>query len=157
MTHELYVDVLFSFTAACRCFNNYAVAFTAHIDKDITTLGIDQPVPFDNVTLNEGNAYDSRHAQFRAPFNGTYQFYASLTSNAGYLLAAEFLLNGSPVINIRTGNDNQFHTATNGLVIHMNAGDDLWVQHAHSPSDSNRLFHGEGLLSTFSGYLVDKD
>jgi hypothetical protein len=133
------------------------VAFTAHLDKDITVLGVDQPVPFDNVTLNEGNAYDARHAQFRAPFNGTYQFFASLTNNAGYTLAASFMLNGSPVIKIRTANDNQFHTATNGLLLHMRKGDDLWVQHAHSISDSNRLYHGEGLLTTFSGYIVSKD
>lgn len=133
------------------------MAFTAHLDKDITVLGIDQAIPFDNVTLNAGNAYDARHAQFRAPFNGTYQFFATLTNNAGYQLAAQFMLNGSPVVKIRTANDNQFHTATNGMAIHMQAGDDLWVQHAHSITDSNRLYHGTGLYTTFSGYLITRD
>ncbi|XP_052778373.1 caprin-2-like [Mya arenaria] len=142
--------------AACMCFNTTAVAFTAHLDEDITVLGADQPIPFRNVTLNEGNAYDARHAEFRAPVNGTYQFYVTISTRAGYQVVADIMLNGTPVVKLRSGNDNQVNTVTNGVALNMKAGDDLWVQHDHSISDSNRLFKDEGLLTTFSGHLVNR-
>lgn len=145
------------FSAACTCFNRSALAFTAHLDKDISILGGDQFLPFDNVTLNLGNAYDGRHSQFRAPVDGTYEFHATLSTNAGYTLAADIMLNGNPVVKIRTGNDNQFNTANNAIVVHMMAGDDLWIQHDHDISDSNRLYYGEGFLTSFSGHLVARD
>lgn len=144
-------------SASCTCFNRSSLAFTAHLDKDITVLGADQPIPFDNVSLNLGGAYDARHAQFRSPVAGTYTFHITLTTNAGYTLAAVVLLNGNPVVKIRTGNDNQFNTASNSVVLHMDAGDDLWIQHDHDISDSNRLFYGEGFLTSFTGHLISRD
>lgn len=127
------------------------------MDKDVGILGADQPLPFDNVTLNLGNAYDARHAQFRAPVDGIYEFHVTLSTNAGYTVAATVMLNARPVVNIRTGNPNQFNSATNAVVLHMTTGDDLWIQHSHNISDSNRLYYGEGYLTTFSGHLVARD
>ena len=145
------------FSAACTCYNRSALAFTAHLDKDITVLGANQAIPFDNVTLNLGGAYDGRHSQFRAPVAGTYEFHMTLSTNAGYQLAADVMLNGKPVVKIRTGNDNQFNTATNAVILHMNTGDDMWVQHSQNITDSNKLYYGEGFLTSYSGHLVARD
>jgi len=106
--------------------------------------------------LCAGNGYDVRHAQFRTPVNGIYQFYVSMATRSGYTVAVDIMLNGSPVVKMRTGNDNQFNTATNSIILKLSQGDDVWVEHDTSITDSNRLFHDEGKLSTFSGHLVSR-
>ena len=145
------------FPDSCACYNTSAIAFNAHLSKNVATLGKDQPIPFDNVTLNSGSGYDKRHSQFRAPINGIYQFFVSLTTDAGYSLAADVLQNNQVVLKVRTGNSNQVNTAANEFLVHMNAGDDIWVQHSLNVTDSNSLFYDQGLFTTFSGYLVARD
>ncbi|KAH3880107.1 hypothetical protein DPMN_004020 [Dreissena polymorpha] len=66
------------------------------------------------------------------------------------------MLNGNPVVKLRTGNQNQVNSATTGVTLTLNAGDDVWVQHDHAIADSNRLFYDEGFLTTFTGHLVNK-
>ena len=132
------------------------MAFTAFLDKTINTFGAKQPLPFDNVTLDIGDVYDPRHAAFTAPFDGIYQVFVTLVSNAGIQLVVDILHNNVLLTKVRTGNENQWHTATNSVIVHMRKGDDIWVQHS-ATTDSNRLYVNEGMLTSFSGYLIHKD
>ena len=145
------------FPASCSCSNDSAVAFTAFLNKNVLTFGIQQPVPFDNVTLNYGNAYDTRQEAFTAPVDGIYQVSVTIATNAGYTLVVDILHNRSLLAKLRTGNDNQWHTATNNIIVRMKKGDDIWVEHDKTTSDSNRLYYGSGMITTFSGYLVHRD
>ena len=88
---------------------------------------------------------------FTAPFDGIYQVFVTIVSNAGYQLAVDILHNNVLLTKVRTGNQNQWHTATNGVMVHMRKGDDIWVQHS-ATADSNRLYVNEGMLTSFSVY-----
>ena len=146
----------FYISDTCHCFDGPNVAFTAFLDKNVATFGAKQPLPFDNITLNSGNVYDPRHAAFTAPFDGVYQVFVTIATNAGYTLVVDILHNSTPITKLRTGNENQWHTATNGVIVHMRKGDDIWVEHS-ATGDSNRLYFGDGMITSFSGYLIHKD
>lgn len=111
-------------------------------------------MPFDNVTLNLGNFYDTRHSTFTAPVDGIYQVYVTVATNAGYQLVVDILHNNNLLAKLRTGNANQWNTATNTVIARMKKGDDIWVQHDKTTSDSNRLYYGDGMITSFSGYRI---
>ncbi|KAL4227029.1 hypothetical protein ACF0H5_015005 [Mactra antiquata] len=153
--HDLLSRELQAQKVGCHC-NSSTIAFTAHLNRDVKVFGVDQPYPFEEVTLNEGNGYDARHSQFRAPVAGLYRFVVTLATQSGYRVSADMMLNDKIIVKLQSGTSNYFSSATNGIYLQLNAGDDVWVQHDHSISDSNYLFQQEGLLSTFSGYLISR-
>ena len=109
------------------------------------------------MTLNSGSGYDTRDAAFTAPVDGIYQIFVTIASNAGYKLVMDIMHNRTPLTKLRTGNENYWHSATNGVIVRMKKGDDIWVEHDRTTTDSNRLYYMDGMITSFSGYLIHKD
>ena len=57
-----------------------SVAFSAYLARDLDNLGLDQTVIFENVTLNEGNAYNPLVGTFHVLRAGLYFFTVTLQS-----------------------------------------------------------------------------
>ncbi|XP_067681029.1 uncharacterized protein [Haliotis asinina] len=68
------------------------VAFNVRLTHNLSGLGKDQIIRFDDVVLNKGNGYDARLGVFRCPQPGTYQLSISVGSFGGIQL--EIVNNG---------------------------------------------------------------
>ena len=128
--------------------NGPDIAFTARLGKDIQ-LGQHQPVDFDVVITNQGNAYDARHGEFRAPVNGLYHFSATVMSLPGKPLYCQIVRNGAPLIWLHgIATNNGVGSADVNLV--LSAGDMVWVR-----KDDNAIpYTIHAIWSSFSGHLI---
>ncbi|KAH3819207.1 hypothetical protein DPMN_120940, partial [Dreissena polymorpha] len=127
------------------------VAFSATLTNEITSLGTNQQVPFDKVLTNVGGAYDSRHGEFRAPYDGTYEFSVSLYMRGARWAGLEIVREGVAVSKVRTGDGSEYTMAGTTVTLALRAGQDVWVRHIDE-SDSNAI-DGE-TFPTFSGHLL---
>ncbi|KAK3609821.1 hypothetical protein CHS0354_029861 [Potamilus streckersoni] len=141
------------FEDSCICGRNNTVAFNSFLSKNAANFGIQQPIYFDNITLNLGNGYDTRHGVFRAPRNGTYAFSTSVTTPASNQIAVEIVKNGEQLVQLRTLNDYMWSMATNVVNVYLTKGDDVWVRHS-AIGDANALSVDDGLYTSFSGFLI---
>ncbi|KAL3852118.1 hypothetical protein ACJMK2_015801 [Sinanodonta woodiana] len=144
---------LIYFEDSCICGRNNTIAFNSFLSKNTSSFGIQQPIYFDNITLNIGNGYDTRHGLFRAPRNGTYTFSTSVTTPASSQIAVEIVKNGEQLVQLRTINDYTWSMATNVVNVNLIKGDDVWVRHS-AIGDANVLQIDDGLYTSFSGFLV---
>ena len=81
-----------SISASCGCSILFApIAFSASLTSDISRLGVEQEIIFDQVHLNVGNNYDVRHGNFRAPVDGTYEFTVSMLAPGGKWAGVEIV------------------------------------------------------------------
>ncbi|XP_045165295.2 complement C1q-like protein 4 [Mercenaria mercenaria] len=136
----------------CQCpWHTQPVAFSATMTKDITSLGVRQQIPFDQIITNIGNGYDSRHGEFRAPVTGTYEFSVSMLMNPGHWTGVEIVKDGVAIGKLRTGDSAKWTMAGTSVTAELTAGQDVWVEHI-AESDSN-VFYGQS-FSTFSGHLI---
>ncbi|WAR25205.1 C1QL4-like protein, partial [Mya arenaria] len=128
------------------------VAFTATLGHNIATLGKQQAIIYEEVTLNLGDAYDVRHGIFTAPFAGLYEFTAVVLNRGGVSTGLSLVLNGEAVTKVQSGDSSYYTMGTNAVALKLVAGDEVWVRHTDQ-SDSNSI-QGES-TSSFTGYLID--
>lgn len=73
--------------------NTDIVFFQLSLNKFLENLKTQETVVFDEITLNEGNAYNKTSGIFTTPFDGLYSF--TLTSSkGGKLFITEIVKNG---------------------------------------------------------------
>ncbi|XP_060592021.1 caprin-2-like [Ruditapes philippinarum] len=149
---------------ACTCSGSnkdHSTAFMASLGHRITGCLSEHPVIFDQVKLNQGSGYDNRHGTFRAPVNGTYQISATLSStpnNVGFHVAfVKNLASNSVGYLYADANQPHWQEKSTSLVLHLNAGDDVWISclsdsTIHGDQTGTSAFH-----SHFSGFLISKD
>ncbi|XP_045199086.2 heavy metal-binding protein HIP-like [Mercenaria mercenaria] len=115
-------------------------AFMATLSHRVETCATDQPLIFDNVRLNIGSGYDQRHGLFRAPRNGTYQISATLTAtpNTQYHVAFVKNMASNHVGYLFVDNISIWLERSTSLVMHLNAGDDIWLSCIYG----NSAIHG---------------
>jgi len=111
------------------------VAFSATLSSHVTGLGTNQAILFDHVTTNVGNAYSGRTGIFSSPTNGTFFFLSSVMTHGGQYLEAEIVKNGANVA-LMISQDAQFEQGTNGVVVNLQEGDEVWVRHVTNQGSS---------------------
>ncbi|KAL4221766.1 Cerebellin-1 [Mactra antiquata] len=120
------------------------VAFFASLTNQVTNLGANQDIPFDNVMINLGNGYNNNHGTFIAPVSGLYVFGVTLHIY-GERTWGYFVVNGNAIAKI-----NIFPVQSSQMVIvRLDQGDDVSVQN-YSPG---KALMGDG-YSTFCGFLL---
>ncbi|KAL4225873.1 positive regulation of adiponectin secretion [Mactra antiquata] len=143
--------------AQCNCPVTKTIAFSATLTSDINPLGDNQVVLYDNVITNVGGAYDVRHGAFRAPVSGAYKFTFSVLQGTSQMwIAVDLVKNGAPIGRIRTGDYSYYAIGTNIVTVHLDAGDDVWVQHQEL-AGSDRIMTLKGGYSMFTGHLIQAD
>ncbi|XP_060576103.1 cerebellin-1-like [Ruditapes philippinarum] len=139
--------------ASCGCPATVApIAFSVTLKNNLATLGKAQAIVFDEINLNVGNTYDSRHGIFTAPVDGPYEFTFATLVPGGKQTGMELVKNGEPMAKTVSGDNSYYTMATNVVDLDLKAGDEVWVRHANQ-SDSNYI-NGESHTS-FSGYLIE--
>ncbi|XP_060580171.1 uncharacterized protein LOC132736970 isoform X2 [Ruditapes philippinarum] len=118
------------------------IAFTAYLDHVIRNLGKDQPVVYNQILLNDGQAYSDKTGIFRVPVSGVYLLSWSVTARKlpgehAYDVWVKLVVNGvhqtGAVAESRDDwDDNQ---GSNSVVLRLNQGDEVWTSHYFSYPD----------------------
>ncbi|CAC5363975.1 unnamed protein product [Mytilus coruscus] len=126
------------------------VAFHARLRKDLTSIGVNQPIVFDDVTLNNGNAYNSGDGIFITPVAGVYVFALSIMVVREHHIHITLASTDGVIGNIYV-DDGQFtfNSASNVFLTRLNKGVHVWARKAEA--NGNFLHSG---FSTISGFLL---
>ncbi|XP_045209571.2 uncharacterized protein LOC123561339 [Mercenaria mercenaria] len=136
-----------------RAENENPVAFFATLSQHLTHMGAHQPITFDNVVTNIGNAYNSHFGSFIAPVSGTYVFSATLFALLHNTYSAEIVKNGQTLTRMYVyGSDTVRDTTSQTIVLELQKGDDVSVHNINV----DRPVHGDH-YSTFAGFLLQED
>ncbi|XP_061176196.1 complement C1q-like protein 4 [Saccostrea echinata] len=137
------------------CQNKGAVAFQAILIKDISNLGIEKPVIFEKVTLNEGSGYDGKTGKFTAPQDGVYSFSWNVLVSSGKAFYTEIVKDGVLVArNYADGNivkSTYFLTSSSTVNIKMNYKEKVWIR---AQGNNGQFSHGN-YWSYFSGFKIN--
>ena len=87
--------------------------------------------------------------KFTSPVAGVYQFQATVLSGFNATIETMLVLNGNEVGRLFSGGFNTRGSGTNGVLLNMDPGDQVWVSVFFGNGD-----YVHGLWSTFSGFLV---
>ena len=130
------------------------VAFTAYLDKSLSHLGINHPIPFDKVMLNEGNAFNPHTGMFQCPQSGVYLFSFTIESHNAYVIVAKLVVDGNNQLDaITDGSGGHYQTASTTAIVRVTSGQSVWVATYHNNDvtlfDSDRFRY-----TSFSGVLL---
>jgi len=131
------------------------VAFLATLTSHILHAGQNQPIVFDRVVTNVGNAYNPHLGAFTAPVAGIYVFSVSLLSIAGHTTHYQIKKNNNFISNIylRTPpGAGEYESTSQTVVLQLTKGDDVTLRNM----DGDESLHGIN-YSTFAGFLVWQD
>ncbi|XP_069120446.1 complement C1q tumor necrosis factor-related protein 7-like [Argopecten irradians] len=126
------------------------IGFTTSMSSD-AALGDHQIIMFDTILTNDGNGYDSRHGHFTAPVTGLYAFSVTVmcVGNESNLHVA--IMKDGQRIGRVFANGNNYDNGSKLVVVQLDAGQMVWVEHEFDPSGYK--IHGNG-HSAFSGFLI---
>lgn len=134
-----------------RAENEVNVAFYAAVGSHhIEHAGANQPIVFDDVITNLGNAYNKFAGDFRAPVEGTYVFSVTLMAYGAHTTHYRITQNGQGKGNIYLrGQDGAYTTSAMTAVLELKQGDNVTIQNV----DADEYLYGYA-YSTFSGFLL---
>ncbi|XP_040911725.1 inner ear-specific collagen-like [Toxotes jaculatrix] len=125
-------------------------AFSASLNESFPVQ--DWPIPFPHVLTNQQGHFNPLLGIYTAPVNGTYVFSFHLAV-ASRTLKVGLFLNFYPLV--RTTEATSQATASQTVVLHLTAGDQLWLQVKNAVT--NGMYTDSESSSTFSGYLLYPD
>ena len=118
-----------------------------------TTLNINSIVKFDEVSINEGNHFNSGDGIFVAPVSGTYQFsWTTLTTTSKFVeteLRVDNVVKDTLHIYLGTGNI----SGTKVVLCKVRKGDHVWIQTSHAYA-TNYFYVANAAKSSFTGMLI---
>ncbi|XP_052808944.1 heavy metal-binding protein HIP-like [Mya arenaria] len=130
----------------------HPVAFYATLTNHTFHIGTGQPIIFDRVVTNVGQAYNHVLGAFIAPVSGVYVFSVTLFAMPGHTTAYNVMKNDVFIsrmyLKAPSGN---YETAAQTFILQLDKGDDVNVQNV-SPDEA---IHGYN-YSTFSGFLLQQ-
>ncbi|XP_069120452.1 cerebellin-1-like isoform X2 [Argopecten irradians] len=114
-------------------------------------LGDHQIILFDTVVTNDGNGYDPRNGQFTAPVTGLYAFSVTVMCVGNESTLHVAIMKDGQRIGRVYANGNSFDNGSKFVVVQLDAGQMVWVEHEFDPSGYK--IYGNG-YSAFSGFLI---
>ncbi|XP_069125691.1 complement C1q-like protein 3 [Argopecten irradians] len=128
------------------------VAFYSYVKQHLTNLGHNQPIIFDKVVTNVGNAYDLQSGMFRCGVSGIYVFNIHLLALPGKDIQTELMKDGSAVGYVYAGGQSgTFDHGGNTVILELAEGDSVWLRNTDFTQPGATL---DFLFSTFSGFLL---
>ncbi|PVD20959.1 hypothetical protein C0Q70_19122 [Pomacea canaliculata] len=128
---------------------NFNVAFSARVGYNRPFLSETEVIVFDEIVINNANAYDPSTGKFTSPLPGVYHFEATILSGFNTSIETMIVHNGDEVSRLYSGAFNNRGVGSNSVVLNMRQGDDVWVSVFFGNGD---YVHGQ--WSTFTGHLV---
>jgi hypothetical protein len=125
--------------------------------------GPKQPLIFDNVRLNTGKAYQPAHGVFKAPINGTYVFFVTLSipPNSDFHIGmVKNAVSSYAGLYVFADHLSIWIERSSNVIIHLQKDDEVWmecigtsaIQGDDTTTTDIRDYH-----SHFSGFLVSED
>jgi len=130
------------------------VAFLATLSSDLQHAGANQPIVFDRVVTNVGNAYNPHVGLFSAPASGIYVFSVTLLNYLGHTTRYQLQKNNDVISQIFIhAPDGGYHESTSQtVVLQLTKGDDVTLRNVYSDEG----LRGDNYC-TFAGFLVWED
>ncbi|KAL4229496.1 hypothetical protein ACF0H5_012536 [Mactra antiquata] len=131
------------------------VAFTAYLDHNLDNLGIDHPIVYNKVILNEGSAYNPTSGMFTCPMDGLFAFYFSVSTNGVNQIVAKLTVNGENKVDAISDTYHEYHEAqgSNFVLVSLTAGQQVWIANYRW---ANRSVQDSDVsrFATFSGFYL---
>ena len=110
-------------------------------------------VKFDEVSINEGNHFNSGDGIFVAPVSGTYQFSWTTLTTTGKLVETELRVDNivKETLHIILGTGNI--SGTKVVLCKVGKGDHVWIQTSHVYT-TNFFYVANAAKSSFTGMLI---
>ncbi|KAH9524262.1 Caprin-2 [Bulinus truncatus] len=125
------------------------VAFFAGLTKNIGPFSRNTDLILDRVVTNVGEGFNVQTGRFTAPLNGTYAFAVTIAAQGRQKAAVELVLNGKMVTTIWAESFPSWASASNNVILNMEAGDQVWLVLL------TRASHVHGYMyTTFSGHCL---
>lgn len=130
------------------------VAFSASRSANFAPGNLDQPVVFDHLHVNVGEAYDGRMGRFTCPVGGAYVFHFHILKLAVNVpLYVNLMCNDEVAVSAYANDGAPDHeTASNHSILPLFPGDQVWLR-LHRGS----IYGSTWRYSTFSGFLLYQD
>ncbi|KAK3587730.1 hypothetical protein CHS0354_042686 [Potamilus streckersoni] len=114
------------------------------------TLASHELLPFDVVSVNDGNGFDSNLKSFICPVTGIYFFTATIT---GYIHKFEcyIVIDGEEKAVISTGDGPSFEQASSSVVSHCSKGQRVYI---FTYNAATAIGYASGRFTVFSGFLI---
>ena len=120
--------------------------------RELANLGAGQPIVFDSVITNIGNAYDSMTGVFTTPVRAVYVFEMTLMTDPGCYQYLELVQNDKHVIWNYGQATGQLDSSSRTVTIELAKGAKVWIRTQKSATHGSGKVHGN-CFSTFSGWL----
>lgn len=117
-------------------------------------MGVHQAIEYDNVQLNIGNAYDSRHGHLIAPVRGVYLISTKVFSNPGKRVVLELVHNGNTLAILDTGVHSSYSSESKALPVLLEKGDMVWVRTFSGFQGENVPGYGNSFHNYFAAVLL---
>ncbi|XP_060076713.1 complement C1q-like protein 4 [Ylistrum balloti] len=121
------------------------VVFSASLNVPFDSSRHNSPIPFDTVTINEGNGYSSATGVFTTPRDGVYMFYTSVAVNGDDAVHAQLQKNG---VSQCACTSTHYGSGSCMVIIPLTVGDKVFVKEVFGTH--LRAEH----LTTFNGMFV---
>ena len=130
------------------------IAFTAYLDKTVSHLGIDQPIPFNKVLLNDGNSFNNFTGMFRCPVTGVYLFTFWIESDRlGDIVVKLVIDRANQIDAITTSSNGTFGMGGNTAIVRVTAGQMAWLA-IYTVNDRTIWNQDNYRYTSFSGVLL---
>ncbi|XP_076071725.1 complement C1q-like protein 4 [Mytilus galloprovincialis] len=129
------------------------VAFSAYINHSVDKLVHGAVIPFERVTMNEGNAFNGGTGIFTCPKSGLYLFMWNVMVDQGHQTQISFVVNGATrrwSYAVATAINAGYQNAANHDIVRLNEGDKVWVADDYASGEIHPHH------TTFSGVLLSQ-
>ena len=146
----LYQEAIFNKQNFILIDNTPRIAFYANKVKDNVNLGVHHTLIFGNDVTNEGNFYHHATGNFIPNVSGVYVFHVQiLLCSPGHELRTELVVEGVVKAAHYTGDSSHCSNGGGMSIVHVNAGDSVWVRVETSDGTNNIAWE-----SSFAGFLL---
>ena len=120
-----------------------------------TTLNKNSIVKFDEVSVNEGNHFNSGDGIFVAPVSGTYQFSWTTITNSNKLAETELRVDNviKETLHIALGSSAGNLFGRKVVLCKVTKGDHVWIQTSNVHA-TNVFYVANAAKSSFTGMLI---
>ncbi|CAC5424219.1 unnamed protein product [Mytilus coruscus] len=132
------------------------IAFMASPKQALLGVHKGQQLKFDNMHLNNGNAYKPFHGNFIAPVSGTYFLMYTATTSVNTFVTICIMRNGAIIGELINSNHRKYPKTTESVLAHLNKDDDVWLETCDH-SEISDIGSGIGFESHFAGILLHCD
>uniref|UniRef100_A0A8C6TCE9 C1q and TNF related 9 n=1 Tax=Neogobius melanostomus TaxID=47308 RepID=A0A8C6TCE9_9GOBI len=138
-----------------EAFTVFKSAFSVGLTAQTKLPAANAPIQFDKIIYNVQNHYDPLTGRFTCSVSGAYYFTYHITVYSRNVKVA-LVKNGAKIIHTTDNYQGSEDQASGGAVLHLVAGDKVWLQVAGGELFSG-LFADEDDDTIFSGFLIFAD